>query len=115
MLSLLSQNRNVLRQVVNSVTAMLCPYITHKALMTIMEVVNPSEEDDEEDMDEDDDEFEPITEEDLEKLKLEQAKEEEDDDNEEEEDSDDDSDDDDSDDDDDDQAINENGEPSEEL
>merc|ERR1712223_270683 len=44
MLSLLSQNRNVLRQVVNSVTAMLCPYMTQKALMTIMEVVNPPAE-----------------------------------------------------------------------
>ena len=40
MLSLLSQNKNVLRQVVNSVTALLCPYMTQSALMTIMEVNN---------------------------------------------------------------------------
>ena len=116
MLSLLSQNRAVLRQVVNSVTAMLCPYITPKALMTIMEVINPPEEEeaDDEDMeDEDDDEFEPITEEDLAKLKLEQAANagDESDDAEEE------SDDEDSDDDDDLDKTNpnENEEPSEEL
>ena len=115
MLSLLSQNRAVLRQVVNSVTAMLCPYITPKALMTIMEVINPPEdlEADDDDMDEDDDEFEPITEEELAKLKLEQAAnagDESDDDEEE-------SDDEDSEDDDDLDKTNpnENEEPSEEL
>ena len=71
MLSLLSQNRHVLRQVVNSVTALLCPHMTQKALMTIMEVINPledSEDDDDEEMDEDDDEFQPISEE--ERLKI---------------------------------------------
>ena len=54
MLSLLSQNRHVLRQVVNSVTGLLCPHMTQKALMAIMEVINPLEEDanEDEDMDE---------------------------------------------------------------
>merc|ERR1712008_324021 len=88
-------------------------------LMAIMEVINPPEEEeaDDEDMedeDEDDDEFEPITEEDLAKLKLEQAAnagDESDDDAEEE------SDDEDSEDDDDLDKTNpnENEEPSEEL
>ena len=88
---------------------------TPKALMTIMEVINPPEdlEADDDDMDEDDDEFEPITEEDLAKLKLEQAAnagEDSDDDEEE-------SDDEDSEDDDDLDKTNpkENEEPSEEL
>ena len=73
MLSLLSQNRNVLRQVVNSVTAMLCPYMTPKALLTILDVINPPKDESEgmeEDSEEEDDEFEPITEEDLAKLKV---------------------------------------------
>jgi len=69
MLSLLSQNRHVLRQVVNSVTGLLCPHMTQKALMAIMEVINPLEDANEEDEDmDDDDEFEPIPEE--ERLKL---------------------------------------------
>lgn len=76
MLSLLSQNRNVLRQVVNSVTALLCPFMTDKALMTIMDVISP-QEDEEMDVDsdiedEEDDEFAPITEEDLKNLKQEE-------------------------------------------
>ena len=67
MLSLLSQNRSVLRQVVNIVTSMLSPYMTKTALMTIMDVINSKDE--QEDMEEDeDDEFEPITEEDLKNL-----------------------------------------------
>ena len=73
MLSLLSQNRHVLRQVVNSVTGLLCPHMTQKALMAIMEVINPLEdanEDEDMDDDDDDDEFEPIPEE--ERLKLQQ-------------------------------------------
>ena len=71
MLSLLSQNRHVLRQVVNSVTGLLCPHMTQKALMAIMEVINPLEDANEEDEDmDDDDEFEPIPEE--ERLKLQQ-------------------------------------------
>merc|ERR1719464_1387314 len=84
--------------------------------MTIMEVINPPEEEneaDDDDMDEDDDEFEPITEEELAKLKLEQAANagDESDDEEEE------SDDEDSEDDDDLDKTNpnENEEPSEEL
>ena len=60
MLSLLSQNRSVLRQVVNIVTSMLSPFMTKTALMTIMDVINNSD-DDQEDMEEDeDDEFQPI-------------------------------------------------------
>ena len=74
MLSLLSQNRHVLRQVVNSVTGLLCPHMTQKALMAIMEVINPledaNEDEDMDDDDDDDDEFEPIPEE--ERLKLQQ-------------------------------------------
>ena len=65
MLSLLSQNRHVLRQVVNSVTALLCPHMTQKALLAIMDVINPLEDESEE-MEEDeesDDEFAPIPEE----------------------------------------------------
>ncbi len=72
MLSLLSQNRNVLRQVVNSVTAMLCPFMTQKALQTILDVVNPPQDDEEameEDEEDSDDEFEPITEEEMAEIK----------------------------------------------
>ena len=54
MLSLLSQNRSVLRQVVNIVTSMLSPFMTKTALMTIMDVINNSD-DDQEDMEEDED------------------------------------------------------------
>ena len=68
MLSLLSQNRSVLRQVVNIVTSMLSPFMTRTALMTIMDVINSTEDQEDMDEDEDDDEFEPITEEDLKNL-----------------------------------------------
>ena len=49
----------------NSVTALLCPHMTQKALLAIMDVINPLEDESEE-MEEDeesDDEFAPIPEE----------------------------------------------------
>ena len=68
LLSLLSQNKNFLRNVVGSVFALLCPHVTTEALESIMEVVNPvaaAEVEDAEDGDEDggsDDEWEDMDE-----------------------------------------------------
>ena len=110
MLSLLSQNRSVLRQVVNIVTSMLSPFMTKTALMTIMDVINNP--DDQEDMEEDeDDEFQPIDPEYLKNLQNGDAESEDDDEDEEE-------DEEGSDDDDDEDSENEdeeNKEPSDEF
>ncbi|XP_040578804.1 myb-binding protein 1A [Lepeophtheirus salmonis] len=57
LLSLLSQNRSILRQVVNTVFSLISPFVTTKALQTIIDVINPSiekEEEDEDEMDMDD-------------------------------------------------------------
>ena len=63
LLSLLSQDRNALRQVVKSVASLLCPHMTDAALQAVMDVVGGSGKDDKGDSDsdeEEDDEFEPI-------------------------------------------------------
>lgn len=44
LLSLMSQNKNVLRQVVNSVMALLCPHMTVNALQAVIDVINPQED-----------------------------------------------------------------------
>ncbi len=65
LLSLLSQNKSVLRHVVNQVISLLCPHMTKRALQTIMEAINPPQdevmEQDSDENEEDDDDFEPIT------------------------------------------------------
>ena len=43
LISLMSQNTHVLRKVVNSVMALLCPHITVNALQAVMDVINPQE------------------------------------------------------------------------
>ena len=50
LLSLLSQNKAVLRQVVNSVTAMICPHMTSTALQAVVDVVDEPEGETEADM-----------------------------------------------------------------
>ena len=60
LLSLLAQNKSVLRQVVNSVTALLCPHMTSSALQAVLDIVVDEEESDDKDDEEEDDEFEPI-------------------------------------------------------
>eukprot|EP00096_Caligus_rogercresseyi_P011387 TRINITY_DN4464_c0_g1_i1.p1 TRINITY_DN4464_c0_g1~~TRINITY_DN4464_c0_g1_i1.p1 ORF type:complete len:905 (+),score=259.48 TRINITY_DN4464_c0_g1_i1:419-3133(+) len=55
LLSLLSQNRSILRQVVNSVFLLICPSLTSKGLQMIVDVVNPpsaEKEDSEDEMEE---------------------------------------------------------------
>ena len=47
LLSLMSQNKHVLRQVVNSVMALLCPHMTANALQAVIDVINPQEEEEE--------------------------------------------------------------------
>ena len=66
LISLLSQNKSVLRQVGSSVFTMLCPHMTSTALGSIVDVVKTSkiEADDENDED-DDDEYEDIEEEEV--------------------------------------------------
>ena len=44
LLSLMSQNKHVLRQVVNSVMALLCPHMTVNALQAVIDVINPQED-----------------------------------------------------------------------
>ena len=52
LLSLLSQNKNFLRQLVSSVASLLCAHMTTDALKAIMEAVNPAEKESDEDEDE---------------------------------------------------------------
>lgn len=44
LLSLMSQNKHVLRQVVNSVMALLCPHMTVNALQSVIDVINPQDD-----------------------------------------------------------------------
>merc|ERR1711936_987865 len=44
LLSLMSQNKHVLRQVVKSVMSLLCPHMTINALQAVLDVVNPQED-----------------------------------------------------------------------
>ena len=46
LLSLLSQDRHALRQVVRSVTSLLCPHMTNNALQSVMDVVGGKDEED---------------------------------------------------------------------
>ena len=52
LISLMSQNKHVLRQVVNTVMALLCPHITVSALQAVIEVIDPQQ--DEEDKEQSD-------------------------------------------------------------
>ena len=46
LLSLLSQDRHALRQVVRSVTSLLCPHMTNNSLQSVMDVVGGKDEED---------------------------------------------------------------------
>ena len=50
LLSLMSQNKHVLRQVVKSVMSLLCPHMTVNALQAVLDVVNPQEDKNESEM-----------------------------------------------------------------
>ena len=52
LISLMSQNKHVLRQVVNTVMALLCPHITVSALQAVIEVIDPQQDEEEEQSDE---------------------------------------------------------------
>ena len=87
LLSLLSQNKNFLRQLVSSVASLLSEHMTTGALRAIMEAVNPPQnEGDAEDEDEEDGEWEDVDEDDNDENGKSDEEEDEDDDKDEEED-----------------------------